>query len=60
MSDTKFELRRDQWKQNHFEMCGTCYHMTRIKGKKYCGNEESEAYGEEIDYSDGCDNYTEG
>lgn len=58
--DTAREVRRDQWHEDHREMCGTCqYHKVVRRDTFVCNCEDSEYYGDYTEYEDGCGEYIE-
>lgn len=59
MSDTKWELWRDQWIQEHEEMCGTCEfcHRYRLIPAYLCTNKDCEHYNDFVELEDGCPLY---
>lgn len=44
---------------NKKQCCGTCTYCQSIDGEWRCDNEDSEAYGLSVAYSDYCDEYKE-
>ena len=57
--DTRDELARDEWWQNHLDQCGTCIFTELIKGVECCGLEGTEHYREWISEIGRCDNWME-
>lgn len=52
MSDTRRDIERDRWIEEHIGMCGTCYYR-----KKWCDCNTSEHYGDDVANRDACDEY---
>lgn len=52
--DSRIEIARDQWIQNHIGMCGTCHYWQEEDKGNSCMNYNSPFAADWTDAEDGC------